>query len=42
MYGRCEDKYEFLKDNSISIIYSNELNPEEPFNFFVPKDFDNV
>ena len=42
LYGRREDKYEFLKNNSISTINWNELSPEEPYNFFVPKDFDNA
>jgi predicted helicase len=42
LYGRREDKYEFLKNNSISTINWNELNPEEPYYFFVPKNFDNA
>ncbi len=42
LYGRREDKYDFLHNNSISTIDWNELSPVEPYNFFVPKDFDNA
>lgn len=40
LYGKREDKYDFLKENSIASIEWTELNPEEPELFFVPKDFD--
>lgn len=40
LYGKREDKYDFLKENSLATIAFTELNPQEPELFFVPKDFD--
>jgi predicted helicase len=42
LYGKREDKYNFLNENSISAINWNELKPEEPYMFFVPKDFEEI
>ncbi len=39
LYGKREDKYDFLNNNSIDSINWNKLEPEEPYFFFVPKDF---
>ena len=39
LYGKREDKYDFLNNNSINSINWNNLEPEEPNFFFVPKDF---
>lgn len=39
LYGKREDKYDFLKENSLATIAFTELNPQEPELFFVPKDF---
>ncbi len=39
LYGKRDDKYEFLNENSISSIAWNTLQPQEPELFFVPKDF---
>jgi predicted helicase len=40
LYGKREDKYNFLTENSLSTINWTELNPQAPEHFFVPKDFD--
>ena len=40
LYGKRQDKYNFLDANSISSIVWNELNYKEPYYFFVPKDFE--
>ena len=40
LYGKREDKYDFLNENSLATIAFTELNPQEPELFFVPKDFD--
>ncbi len=40
LYGKREDKYQFLEENAISTIEWNELQPQEPELFFVPKDFE--
>jgi type I restriction-modification system DNA methylase subunit len=37
LYGKREDKYDFLIDNSLKTIAFQELKPEKPFLFFVPK-----
>ena len=42
LYGKRETKYDFLNEKSINSIEWNKLSPEEPYNFFVPKDFDNA
>ena len=39
LYGKREDKYNFLTENAISTINWTELNPQAPEHFFVPKDF---
>jgi predicted helicase len=40
LYGKREDKYNFLTENSLSTINWTELNPQAPEHFFVNKDFD--
>jgi predicted helicase len=40
LYGKRDDKYKFLDDNSVNTIEWNELEYKEPYYFFVPKDFD--
>ncbi|OGS70131.1 MAG: hypothetical protein A3F91_07425 [Flavobacteria bacterium RIFCSPLOWO2_12_FULL_35_11] len=40
LYGKREDKYDFLNENSLATIAFAALNPQEPELFFVPKDFD--
>ncbi len=39
LYGKREDKYSFLNENSIKTIPFATLQPQEPELFFVPKDF---
>ncbi|MFC5284797.1 type ISP restriction/modification enzyme [Pedobacter alpinus] len=39
LYGKREDKYDFLNDNSLDSIEWKELDNEEPSYFFVEKDF---
>ena len=39
LYGERENKYGFLQNHSIPEISWNKLSPEEPYFFFVPKDF---
>lgn len=39
LFGGRENKYEVLHDNDLRDINWLELNPEEPYCFFVPKDF---
>jgi predicted helicase len=39
LYGKREDKYEFLNENSLDTIEWNELAAEEPNYFFVKKNF---
>ena len=39
LYGKREEKYEFLKNNSVSTTNWTELQPDEKYHFFVPKDF---
>lgn len=42
IFGKRNDKYEYLIDNNLnSIVTWKELNPESPFYFFVPKNNDN-
>jgi len=41
LYGKREDKYNFLNDNDLKDIEWNELEVEEPNYFFVKKDFSN-
>ena len=38
LYGRREKKYSFLIENDVNNLDSNELKPEEPYFFFVPKN----
>ncbi len=40
LYGKREDKYDFLANNSISTIAWNELEPQAPNHFFVHKNFE--
>lgn len=40
LYGKREDKYTFLNENSMQTIDWNELQPQEPELFFVPKNFE--
>ena len=39
LYGPRKEKYAFLLENSLSTINWHLLNPQEPYLFFVPKDF---
>ena len=39
LYGKREDKYKFLNENSLESIQWGELNIDEPNFFFVKKDF---
>ena len=39
LYGECEIKYNFLLSHSIAEVSWNKLSPNEPYYFFVPKDF---
>lgn len=39
LYGKREDKYNFLNENSLQSIAWTTLNPQEPELFFVQKDF---
>jgi hypothetical protein len=39
LYGKRKDKYEFLKNNSVSTVDWTELKPDPKYHFFVPKDF---
>ncbi|WP_202806368.1 type ISP restriction/modification enzyme [Planktothrix mougeotii] len=38
LYGKREMKYDFLSDSSLKSVEFQELKPEKPFLFFVPKD----
>jgi predicted helicase len=40
LYGKREDKYDFLDENSLQSIAWNSLEPNEPNFFLVEKDFD--
>jgi hypothetical protein len=37
LYGKREMKYDFLSENSLKDLDFEELNPEKPYLFFVPK-----
>lgn len=39
LYGRREDKYQFLYENNLETAPWQKLKPREPHFFFVPKDF---
>ena len=39
LFGNREHKYENLNSNDLNSIKWVELNPNEPYNFFIPKDF---
>ncbi|MCL1945809.1 MAG: hypothetical protein FWF51_01470 [Chitinivibrionia bacterium] len=39
LYGKREEKYNFLLNNSLQTVPWQELKPTEPYYFFVPKDF---
>jgi len=38
LYGKREGKYDFLSNNNLTSVQFNELKPEKPFLFFVPKN----
>jgi predicted helicase len=40
LYGKRQEKYDFLKEHSVADIDWNELDYKEPYFFFVPKDFE--
>ena len=40
LYGKREDKYDFLNENSVNTIDWNTLEPKAPNHFFVKKDFE--
>ncbi len=40
LYGKRDDKYDFLNENNLASIDWNELQPNEPNYFMVNKDFD--
>jgi predicted helicase len=40
LQGKRESKYDFLNENSIKSFKWNKLDNQEPYHFFVPKDFD--
>ncbi len=40
LFGKRENKYNFLNENSIKSINWTDLDYKEPYYFFVPKDFD--
>ena len=40
LYGKREDKYDFLSNNAMKTIAWQTLKPQEPELFFVPKDFE--
>jgi predicted helicase len=42
LYGKREDKYKFLNDNSLNSVKWNELEYREPEYFFVKKYFENL
>lgn len=39
LYGERESKYQFLQENTLQTIQWQQLNPQAPQFFFVPKDF---
>jgi len=39
LYGERENKYQFLQENTLQTIQWQQLNPQAPQFFFVPKDF---
>ena len=39
LYGKREEKYDFLQNNTLETVPWTELEPHEPNYFFVPKDF---
>ena len=39
IYGTREEKYAYLNSHNINDIQWKELQPKEPYNFFIPKDF---
>lgn len=40
LYGKREDKYEFLNENTLASVQWTELQPDEPNFFFVNKNFE--
>lgn len=40
LYGKREVKYDYLSNNSIKTVDFNELKPENPFYFFIPRNTD--
>ncbi|MDR0864069.1 MAG: N-6 DNA methylase [Candidatus Symbiothrix sp.] len=41
IFGKRNEKYDYLLNNSVSSVNWDKLNPEKPFYFFVPKNNDN-
>ena len=41
LFGRREEKYQFLLEHNLLSLEWLELRPENPYYFFVPKNFDN-
>jgi len=39
LFGKRDDKYNFLSENNVGNIPWNELNPDDQNAFLVPKDF---
>ena len=39
IFGSRDGKYEFLNKHDLNNVEWTELHPEDPYNFFVPKDF---
>ena len=39
LFGSRDGKYEFLNGHNLNNVEWAELHPEDPYNFFVPKDF---
>ena len=39
IYGTREEKYAYLNSHNINDVQWKELQPKEPYNFFIPKDF---
>ncbi len=40
LYGQRKDKYEFLAEHNLNTTKWTQLNPIQPYYFFVPKDFE--
>ena len=42
LYGKRDEKYKFLDEKSVNNIEWNELEYNEPYYFFVSKDFEDI